>query len=372
MAVMTLASVKGSPGVTTAAAALVAAAVVGGQRALLVELDPSGGDVRLLSSLPVAEPNLVHAAAELRYANGAEDALGGQAVEALPSLPALLAPAGAGEAEAVLSSIGDGWGAAFRSFDGLVVVDAGRWDVGQATTRRIEGADVVGLVVRATAVSVEHARHTVVALRRASRAPVAAVVVGDRPHPPEAVAAALDLPLAGSVAWDPRGVGWLWAKGATSSGVRSSLARSAGRTLAGLEDQLPARHAASAPDPADLEGPEALAALAAPPEPDLGEIVDSEPPAEDTDTSAGETRDAHPGHLAAPDDDREPEPPAGEADTSARDTRDALPVGHPAPPPPPPYAGERPASAELAPPPPPPPPPPLPPSLPARLGGESR
>ena len=364
MAVMTLASVKGSPGVTTAAAALVAAAVVGGQRALLVELDPSGGDVRLLSSLPVAEPNLVHAAAELRYANGAEDALGGQAVEALPSLPALLAPAGAGEAEAVLSSIGDGWGAAFRSFDGLVVVDAGRWDVGQATTRRIEGADVVGLVVRATAVSVEHARHTVVALRRASRAPVAAVVVGDRPHPPEAVAAALDLPLAGSIAWDPRGVGWLWAKGATSSGVRSSLARSAGRTLAGLEDQLPARHAASAPDPADLQGPEALAA---PPEPDLGETGDSEPPAEDSDTSAGETRDAHPGHVAAPEDDREPEPPAGEADTSARDTRDALPVGHAAPPPPPPYAGERPASAELAPPPPPPPPP-----LPARLGGESR
>src|SRR5262245_41531365 len=253
MTVLTLASVKGSPGVTTAAAAMVAAAVVGGQRALLVELDPSGGDVRLLSSLPVAEPNLVHAAAELRYANGAAEALGDQAVEALPSVPALLAPAGTGEAEAVMSSIGDGWGAAFRSFDGLVVVDAGRWDVGQATTRRIEGADVVGLVVRATAVSVEHARHTVVALRRAARTPAAAVVVGDRPHPPEAVAAALDLPLAGTIAWDPRGVGWLWAKGATSAGVRSSLARSATRTLVGLETQIPARHTATVtPDPAAL------------------------------------------------------------------------------------------------------------------------
>lgn len=250
MTVFTLVSVKGSPGVTTAAAAMAAAGVVGGERVLLVELDPSGGDVRLLSAVTAAEPNLVHAAAELRHPQGAGDALGPQAVDVLPSLPALLAPAGAVEAEAVMSSIGDGWGPAFRAFDGLVVVDAGRWDPGQATARRIEGADVVGLVVRATAVSVEHARHTVAALRRAARAPVAAVVVGDRPHPPEAVAAALDLPLAGSVAWDPRGAGWLWAKGATPAGVRSSLARSATRVLAGLESGIEARHAARPDVPA--------------------------------------------------------------------------------------------------------------------------
>jgi hypothetical protein len=90
----------------------------------------------------------------------------------------------------------------------------------------------------------------VAALRLAARAPVAAVVVGDRPHPPEAVAAALDLPLAGSVAWDPRGAGWLWAKGATAAGVRSSLARSASRVLAGLESGIEARHAARPDVPA--------------------------------------------------------------------------------------------------------------------------
>jgi hypothetical protein len=244
MTVFTLVSVKGSPGVTTAAAAMAAAGVVGGESVLLVELDPSGGDVRLLSETTAPAPNLLHAAAELRHPQGGADALDTQAVEALPSLPALLAPAGAVEAEVVLSSIGDGWGPAFRAFDGLVVVDAGRWDPGQATARRIEGADVVGLVVRASAVSVEHARHTVAALRLAARAPVVAVVVGERPHPPEAVAGALDLPLAGAVAWDARGAGWLWAKGATAAGVRSSLARSATRVLAGMESHIAARHAA--------------------------------------------------------------------------------------------------------------------------------
>lgn len=244
MTVFTLVSVKGSPGVTTAAVAMAAAGVVGGESVLLVELDPSGGDVRLLSTPTPAEPNLVHAAAELRHPQGEAGVLASQAVEALPSLPALLAPAGAVEAEAVLSSIGDGWGPAFRAFDGLVVVDAGRWDTGQVSARRIEGADVVGLVVRATAVSVEHARHTVAALRLAARAPVVAVVVGERPHPPEAVAAALDLPLAGAVAWDARGAGWLWAKGATAAGVRSSLARSATRVLAGMDSNVAARHAA--------------------------------------------------------------------------------------------------------------------------------
>ena len=48
MAVLALVSAKGSPGVTTAAAALGAAAASRGEAALLVELDPSGGDVAML------------------------------------------------------------------------------------------------------------------------------------------------------------------------------------------------------------------------------------------------------------------------------------------------------------------------------------
>jgi hypothetical protein len=250
MTACALVSVKGSPGVTTAAAAMAAASLVAGHRTLLVELDPSGGDVRLLAADPVGEPNLVHAAGELRHAPSAGDALAGQSVDALPRLPGLVAPAGADEAGAVVSSIGDAWATAFRAFDGRVIVDVGRWAPGQGTARRLRGHDAVGLVVRATAASVEHARHMVATVRREARCPVAAVVVGQRPYTPEVVAEALDLPLAGGIAWDPRGAASLWARGAERAGVRTRLVRSAARTLSGVEAQVaPGRTAGAVPPP---------------------------------------------------------------------------------------------------------------------------
>ncbi len=270
MTVVALLSVKGSPGVTTTAAAMAAAATAAGRRTLLVELDPSGGDLRLLSAEPAAAPNLVHAAGELRHAGGVAAALDGQAVEVVPGVRGLLAPAGADEAGAVVSSIGDRWAPALRAFDGTVIVDAGRWSPRQGTAGRIRGADVVGLVCRATAVSVEHARHLVVTVRQVAQQPVAAVVVGRRPYAPEVVAAALDLPLAGEISWDVRGEAALLAKGAVPGGVRSKLVRSAARGLAGLEAVLPARHVALAATSAPAPG--AAAVPAPPPPPPSAEV----------------------------------------------------------------------------------------------------
>ncbi|HKE72120.1 MAG TPA: hypothetical protein VKB57_00790 [Acidimicrobiales bacterium] len=241
MTVVALLSVKGSPGVTTAAAALAAAAAASERRTLLVELDPSGGDLRLLAAEPPSEPNLVHAAGELRHMRGADAALDAEAVDVLPGLRGLAAPAGAAEAAAVVSSIGgDRWMPAFRGWSGTVVVDAGRWDPRQEAAGRIAGADVVLLVCRAAAPSVEHARHLVVTVRQAAQRPVAALVVGQRPYPPDVVAAALDLPLAGGLAWDARGAAALWAKGAVPGGLRSPLVRSAAKVLAGVEALVPA------------------------------------------------------------------------------------------------------------------------------------
>ena len=161
MTVFTLVSVKGSPGVTTAAAAMAAAARRG---------RPSGAAGR---ARPVGRRRAAAVAAARRPSptwstrrpscatpEARTTRSDAEAVEVLPGLPALLAPGRGGRGRGVVSSIGDGWGPAFRAYDGLVMVDAGRWDPGQASARRIEGADVVGLVCRATAVSVEHARHT--------------------------------------------------------------------------------------------------------------------------------------------------------------------------------------------------------------------
>jgi MinD-like ATPase involved in chromosome partitioning or flagellar assembly len=239
MAVIALVSAKGSPGVTTTASALGAAAACRGESALVVELDPSGGDVAMLCDR-IGETALVALAEELRHGTPATDTIPAHAVEAPPGVPAVLAPPGANEASGVIGSFEDRWLPALRGAAETVVVDAGRWEPRGSTARRIAGADVVGLVCRATAPSVEHARRAMDAVRGTARCPVAVVVVGARPYPGEEVAAALDLPLAGVLAWDPRGVTSMWARGERGRGRRSWLARSAPAVLDGLVAQAPA------------------------------------------------------------------------------------------------------------------------------------
>jgi MinD-like ATPase involved in chromosome partitioning or flagellar assembly len=239
MAVLALVSAKGSPGATTTTAALGAAAASGGESALVVELDPSGGDIAMLCDR-IGESALVELAEELRHGTPAADTVPAHAVEAPPGVPAVLAPSGANEASGVIASLDDRWLPALRRSAAAVVVDAGRWEPRGSAARRIAGADVVGVVCRSTAPSVEHARRSMDALRGTARCPVAVVVVGGRPYPGEEVAAALDVPLAGVLAWDPRGVTTMWERGERVRGRRSWLARSALTVLDGLVAQVPA------------------------------------------------------------------------------------------------------------------------------------
>ena len=235
MAVFALVSAKGSPGVTTTAAALAAAVVDRGEGpGLLVELDPSGGDAAMLCDR-VGEAALVSLAEELRHGTPGADTVWAHTVEAPPGVPAVLGPPGATEGSGVIGSLGDRWLPALRGAAATVLVDAGRWEPRAPTARRIAGADVVGVVCRATAPSVEHTRRLVDSVRGAARCPLAVVVVGARPYPGDEISAVLDVPLAGVVAWDPRGVTGMWARGERARGRRSWLARSAAVTLAGLE-----------------------------------------------------------------------------------------------------------------------------------------
>ena len=250
MPAIVLVSAKGSPGVTTTAAAVVSAASASGERTTLVELDPSGGDVALLADA-VDEAGLVSLAEELRHGGAVADLVREHAVEVAPDVPAVLAPPGSGEAMGTVGSLGDRWMSTLAGAEGTVVVDAGRWDTGSAASRRVVGADVVGLVCRSTAPSVEHARRLVEPLRAAARCPLAVVVVGTRPYAGEDVAAALDLPLAGVMAWDPRGVAAHWTpSGRSSRRSRSWLSRSAAVVAEGLAAQVPVHRArAVAPVP---------------------------------------------------------------------------------------------------------------------------
>jgi Flp pilus assembly CpaE family ATPase len=233
MPALVLVSTKGSPGVTTAAAALAAVAHTSG-RSLLVELDPAGGAVQVLSSGPAAW-GLVDTAGRLR--REATSAAVDDHVTMLPAgLPSLVAPTAGPIAESTIGSAGDRWLPGLRAAVPDVVVDAGRWEPSQRTASRIVGADLVAVVCRPTVAGVESARLGLDHLRRTARCPAAVIVVGRRPYAPDEVAAHLDVPLGGRIAWDPRGAANLWAAGVTRRWLRTRLARSAAATLGELND----------------------------------------------------------------------------------------------------------------------------------------
>jgi Flp pilus assembly CpaE family ATPase len=238
-----LVSAKGSPGVTTAAAALAAVATTEG-RALLAELDPSGGSVQVLAG-STAGVGLMEAAGQLRR-DADPGAIDGNTTLLPSGVPTLLAPSAGSVAESVIDSVGGRWVPTLRSAALDVFVDAGRWEPSQRTALRVVGADLLVVVCRPTVAGVEHTRHLLDRLREIARRPVAAVVVGDRPYPPEQVAGFLDVPLAGHIAWDARGATSLWAHGVTRVWLRTQLARSAQATLAGLAAQVPNTTAAGA------------------------------------------------------------------------------------------------------------------------------
>ena len=247
MPAIVLVSAKGSPGVTTAAAALAAAGVAASGRALLAELDPSGGSVQVLASGPAAW-GLIDAAGRLRREAGAEP-VRDNLTELPPGVPALLAPTAGHSAESVIAST-DRWLASLRAAAPDVVVDGGRWEAGQRTSHRIAGADLVGLVCRPTVGGIETARLALERLRTAARAPVVVVVVGRKPYRPEEIAGHLDVPLGGTLAWDPRAWERCGSAGRRGAGVgprwRSRLA-STGARLADLAHRAHAQAAGHLP-----------------------------------------------------------------------------------------------------------------------------
>ena len=242
MPVVALASAKGSPGVTTAAVALTAAAhspEASRAGAVLVELDPSGGDLEVLTGAHCGEPSLLVAAADLRRRVGGE-VLAGHAIEVVAGVRALVAPTPAPVAGRAVESVGGRLAAELAEATGWVLVDAGRWDRAQPTVDRVQDADTVGVVCRSTAPSIAHAREVVPSLR--GRCPrVVVLLVGDAPYGRAEVAAAFDVPVLGPLAWDMRSVSALWARGATPRWLtRTALGRSARAVLGELDELVDA------------------------------------------------------------------------------------------------------------------------------------
>lgn len=228
---ISLISAKGSPGVTAAAASLAAAAQATVGDCLLVELDPSGGDIEVLSGI-AGEPGLIRVANDLRRHIDPQ-VLPGYATPAPAGVSSILAPSSGPATSSLVDSLAERIGSALAELDVPVIVDAGRWSSSQSSARRIAGSDVVLLVCRPTAPSVEHARHLLDRVRQVHR-DVAVLLVGERPYGADEVAAVIETPVAGVLAWDPRGVASLWSEGPSRRWQRGWLARSARTVLSGI------------------------------------------------------------------------------------------------------------------------------------------
>jgi hypothetical protein len=206
-----LASVKASPGVTTTALAL-AAAWPAPQR-LVIEADPSGGDLGAWLGLPPA-PGLASLAAAIRHDRSPGAAwrhaqgLGGSGVSAV------VAPAGAEQAAACLTALaapraGTGWLEAGGE-EAVVIADCGRLDPRSPAFAVAAQAVLTLVLVRPRVSELSHLAERVAGLARAGLrpglllAPAAGGGTGEGCYPPGEIAATLGVPVEGSLPADPR------------------------------------------------------------------------------------------------------------------------------------------------------------------------
>ena len=210
MALIMLASAKGSPGVTTTALAL---ASVWDRPVLLAECDPAGGDILagFLRAGATTAGGLLDVALAARRGLTPADVVGrcvGLSEDGrVLLLPGLTDPGHIASVAPCWPAIVDAFGAlgaADPAYD--VLADAGR--LGEPwPTALIAGADRVLLVLRPTLPQIHSATHHLAQIRRLhgnTTADVGVVLIGDTPYGRAEVQTALGVPVLATVALDDR------------------------------------------------------------------------------------------------------------------------------------------------------------------------
>lgn len=217
MTVITFGSVRGAPGVTSAAL-LVAGAIEG---AVLAEADLAGSVLAIRYRLG-REPGLTTLAA-VRSTDTDEWMAHAQSAG---GVPVLVGPDSPESSEALWRGAGARLAVTLRSLDvATVVVDAGRLGAG---TSILEASDLVVLIVRPTAEHLVTLSHRLPFLRRTARsARVGVVLVGDGPYRSEDIASSLEVEVIGDLPDDPHAASVLVEGGSQASFSRTRLARAA-------------------------------------------------------------------------------------------------------------------------------------------------
>ncbi|MEV8609532.1 carbon monoxide dehydrogenase maturation protein [Amycolatopsis sp. NPDC051373] len=200
-----LCSVKGSPGVTTLAVALARHwPNAESTRRLVVEVDPSGGDLAARCGVP-ATPGLVSLAAVARRT--ADPAVVWEHTYPLPGgARMLVAPPGGVHARAAMHTLAMASGGAIlrgvaRDPWAVVLADCGRVDPGSPAEALARGADVLLLLTRVGAEDLAHAAARLGELARWTPRP-GLVLVGEG-YPTVDVERDLGVPAIGRIPHDP-------------------------------------------------------------------------------------------------------------------------------------------------------------------------
>lgn len=254
MSLVVLASAKGAPGVTTTVAALghVWPTAVD---PLVVELDPSGGDLTGRFGL-ASEPGLVTLAARSHRCGGAIDLLAhAQRVRGVRVVPAPPGRAAGRAASLLASGLGKALTRLARDTD--VLVDAGRIDGtgldGPSGTGVLAAADFIAVVCRTAATDLAQAASAVAELRESGR-PAALVPIGIS-REVDSARRAVAVPVVGFLPEDPRGADVM-----AGAPVRPWLLERLPlvRAARGLADKLSAEIRGAAPAMAMQPTPEPL------------------------------------------------------------------------------------------------------------------
>jgi hypothetical protein len=261
-------SVKGSPGATTFATAL-AARWPHPARTVLVEADPSGGDLAIRFSLE-STPGLVSVAAAARRSED-PDLLWQHAQELPGGLAVVAAPPDADRARAALSALADPTGGesvlrtAANAPDTVVIADCGRVDTGSVALPVVRSADALILLTRAHADDLAHLARRLPIIGRWTPHPMLLLV--GHGYSPADVARELGVAPLGRIPEDPRGAAVLCGRPATARWRRSGPTHSPlGRAAHKVAQALLARQTPSPAEP--NQGPvedEALPVLRAVP-----------------------------------------------------------------------------------------------------------
>lgn len=253
-----LASCRASPGVTTTALAL--AALWPASRRLVIETDPSGGDLGAWLGLPPA-PGLASLAAAIRHDHG--PGITWRHAQPLPSgVSTVVAPAGAEQAAACLATLAaPRTGTAWLDPGGqeaVLIADCGRLDPRSPAFAVAARAALTLVLVRPRVSELSHLAERLPGLARAGLRPALLLApltdsgTGEACYPPGEITATLGIPVEASLPADPRTItSLIRGRGVLAPSRRLPLAQS----LSGLAAVLAARLTVPALSPAVPDAP---------------------------------------------------------------------------------------------------------------------